>query len=29
STVAVVTEIRDDEGRLVAQVTASQAVLGP
>jgi 1,4-dihydroxy-2-naphthoyl-CoA hydrolase len=29
STIAIVTELRDDEGRLVAQVTASQAVLGP
>ncbi|MDI9916999.1 PaaI family thioesterase, partial [Rhodococcus sp. IEGM 1379] len=29
STIAVVTELRDDEGRLVAQVTASQAVMGP
>ena len=28
STIAVVTEIRDESGRLVAQVTQSQAVLG-
>jgi uncharacterized protein (TIGR00369 family) len=28
STIAVVTELRDDAGRLVAQVTQSQAVLG-
>jgi 1,4-dihydroxy-2-naphthoyl-CoA hydrolase len=28
STIAVVTELRDDDGRLVAQVTQSQAVLG-
>ena len=27
STIAVVTELRDDQGRLVAQVTQSQAVL--
>lgn len=27
STIAVVTELRDDDGRLVAQVTQSQAVL--
>lgn len=27
STIAVVTEVRDDEGKLVAQVTQSQAVL--
>jgi 1,4-dihydroxy-2-naphthoyl-CoA hydrolase len=29
STIVVVTEIRDDEGRLVAQVTQAQAVLSP
>jgi uncharacterized protein (TIGR00369 family) len=29
STVAIVTELRDDEDRLVAQVTQSQAVLHP
>jgi uncharacterized protein (TIGR00369 family) len=28
STIAVTTELRDDQGRLVAQVTQSQAVLG-
>lgn len=28
STIAVVTELRDEQGRLVAQVTQSQAVLG-
>ncbi|MBN9619604.1 MAG: PaaI family thioesterase [Actinobacteria bacterium] len=28
STIAVSTELRDDQGRLVAQVTQSQAVLG-
>lgn len=28
STIAVVTELRDDAGRIVAQVTQSQAVLG-
>lgn len=29
STIAVVVDVRDDEGRLVAQVTQSQAVLTP
>jgi uncharacterized protein (TIGR00369 family) len=29
STIAVVTELRDDAGKLVAQVTQSQAVLAP
>ena len=29
STIVVVTEVRDDAGRLVAQTTQSQAVLGP
>jgi 1,4-dihydroxy-2-naphthoyl-CoA hydrolase len=29
STIAVVTELRDGDGRLVAQVTQSQAVLTP
>jgi 1,4-dihydroxy-2-naphthoyl-CoA hydrolase len=29
STIVVLTELRDDEGRLVAQVTQTQAVLSP
>ncbi len=29
STIAIVTEVRDDDGKLIAQVTQSQAVLTP
>jgi uncharacterized protein (TIGR00369 family) len=29
STIAIVTELRDDAGRLVAQVTQTQSVLRP